>query len=95
MSNQPQLAASIILVGGSSPFPGLEDRLYEELWYIKGIGDTFRIIQTTRKFKKYATWIGGAKLSKLISTKESWITQDQFHSNSDIFNDTKSKTFLP
>ncbi len=75
-----ELLANIILSGGSTLFPGFEQRLKKELLALAnqyGMTDVdIRI--TSPPNRMYSVWIGGSKLASHPSFAKSWITREEY-----------------
>uniref|UniRef100_A0A6B2LVC3 Uncharacterized protein n=1 Tax=Arcella intermedia TaxID=1963864 RepID=A0A6B2LVC3_9EUKA len=56
---------NVILSGGSSLFPGMEDRLYKELFYLAPPSTTVKVKTPTDR--KYSAWKGGSIMAEFTS----------------------------
>ncbi|XP_041484095.1 actin-5-like [Lytechinus variegatus] len=70
------LYCNIILVGGSTMFPGLQERLQKELSTMLPSKARCRVIAPPER--KYSVWIGGSILGSLTTFKEVWITKAEY-----------------
>merc|ERR1719195_1705037 len=70
------LYSNIVLSGGSSCFPGLEDRLKKELEILAPQSMNVNIVAPEER--KYSVWIGGSILASLTSFQEMWIFKDEY-----------------
>ncbi len=60
---RPDLYNYCVLVGGSTMFPGMAERMMKELTALAPAGTKIRIIASP--LRKYSTWIGGSILASL------------------------------
>ncbi|XP_073511491.1 actin, cytoplasmic-like [Phyllobates terribilis] len=67
---------SILLSGASTLFPGLEDRLYNEIRTLAP--ETVEVEVIAPSDRKFSVWIGGSVLTSLESFKEMWITSKDY-----------------
>jgi actin beta/gamma 1 len=70
------LYANIVLSGGSTMYPGLQDRLTKEMTALAP--PTMKIKVVAPPERKYSVWIGGSILSSLATFQSMWITKDEF-----------------
>ncbi|KAG9477568.1 hypothetical protein GDO78_002779 [Eleutherodactylus coqui] len=70
------LYSNILLSGGSTLFPGLEDRLYNEVRTLAP--ETVKVKIIAPKDRKFAVWIGGSILTCLESFREKWVTSKDY-----------------
>lgn len=79
---RPKLLNNLFLSGGSSMFPNLKSRIYQELEVLlakrKRI-QTIRIIAP--KERMFSVWIGGSILAIIPEFANSWVTRDSYYSN--------------
>eukprot|EP01083_Nonionella_stella_P260427 888001_1 len=68
------LYQNIILAGGSTMFPGIEERLYRGM----PEGIQVKIVGPPAPERQNSTWIGGRVLSSLSTFEESWITKEEY-----------------
>ena len=70
------LYANIVLSGGSTMYPGIQERLEKE---IKALAPpTMKIKVVAPPERKYSVWIGGSILSSLATFQSMWITKEEF-----------------
>jgi actin len=67
------LLANIVLSGGSTMFPKIENRLTKELELLSPRGSKIKV--TAPPERKFSVWIGGSILSSLASFQDMWITK--------------------
>jgi actin len=78
---RPTLLNNIFLSGGSSMFPNLKNRLYQEIELLlarrkmKSLG--IRIIAPRER--TYSVWVGGSILSMIPEFSENWITREMYY----------------
>jgi len=70
------LYANTVLSGGSTMFPGIDDRLLREMKQLAPSNIKVKIVAPAER--KYSVWIGGSILSSLQSFQEMWITKDHY-----------------
>jgi len=70
------LFSNIVLSGGSTMFPGMNERLTTEL--VMMVPDTVKVRIISPPERKYSVWIGGSILSSLHTFQENWITRDEY-----------------
>ncbi|XP_075599062.1 actin-1 [Balearica regulorum gibbericeps] len=70
------LYGNILLSGGSTLFPGLEDRILREMKLQVPAGMCVRIIVPPER--KYCVWIGASILTALTSFKQMWVTVSDY-----------------
>lgn len=77
---RPDLLNNIFLSGGSSMFPNLKSRIYQELELElarrKKKNQVIRIIAPTER--TYSVWIGGSILAMIPEFSENWITRTKY-----------------
>lgn len=66
------LYGNIVLSGGSSLFPGLDERIFKGLEHQVPKGVPIKIIAPTDRW--FSTWIGASVITSLTSFKPMWIT---------------------
>merc|ERR1719376_1709565 len=71
-----ELYQNTVLSGGSTMFPGIENRLSQELTTLAPSSVKVRVVAPAER--KYSVWIGGSILSSLSSFMEMWVTRDEF-----------------
>ncbi|BHF77483.1 Actin-6 [Sparganum proliferum] len=70
------LLGNILLSGGSTLFPGLVERLQNEVNHLFGAKVPAKVVAPPER--KYSVWIGGSILSSLSSFNRMWITQKEY-----------------
>lgn len=73
--------SNIVLAGGSTMFPGIVDRMQEEMFELCGIvygSNYLRILSPPEAERKYSAWIGGSILASLSSFDTMWICTDEY-----------------
>eukprot|EP00484_Ammonia_sp_Unknown_P028181 CAMPEP_0197025422 /NCGR_PEP_ID=MMETSP1384-20130603/5771_1 /TAXON_ID=29189 /ORGANISM="Ammonia sp." /LENGTH=397 /DNA_ID=CAMNT_0042453951 /DNA_START=61 /DNA_END=1254 /DNA_ORIENTATION=+ len=70
------LYGNIVLSGGSSMFPGIQERLSKELQTLAP--QSMKINITAPPERKYSVWIGGSILASLTSFQEMWIFKEEY-----------------
>ena len=70
------LYMNCVLSGGSTMFPGLSERLQNELKKLAPSNIKVKTIAPAER--KYSVWIGGAILASLSSFQEMWIMRDEY-----------------
>ncbi|XP_012516427.1 PREDICTED: actin-related protein T1 [Propithecus coquereli] len=73
---QKNLFAEIVLSGGTTLFPGLEERLMKELEQLAPKGTTIKI--TASPDRRFSAWIGASMMTSLSSFKQMWVTSEDF-----------------
>ncbi|CAH6779959.1 actin-related protein T1 [Phodopus roborovskii] len=73
---QETLFADIVLSGGTTLFPGLQDRLLRELEVLAFKGTPIKI--TASPDRCYSSWIGGSVMTSLTTFKQMWVTAEEF-----------------
>jgi len=70
------LYANIVLSGGSTMYPGIQERMEKE---IKGLAPpTMKIKVVAPPERKYSVWIGGSILSSLSTFENMWIKKEEY-----------------
>lgn len=67
---------NIVLSGGSTMFPGMNERLTLEIQKLTPDGVDVRIISPPER--KYSVWIGGSILASLNTFQDNWITKYEY-----------------
>ncbi|XP_064418443.1 uncharacterized protein LOC102352647 isoform X4 [Latimeria chalumnae] len=67
---------NIILSGGSTLFPGIENRLSKELRKLVPAGSPVKV--SAPPDRQISVWIGGSILSSLSAFQEMWISKSEF-----------------
>jgi len=70
------LYANVVLSGGSSCFPGLQERMTKELTALAPASMKVNIVAPPER--KYSVWIGGSILASLTSFQEMWIFREEY-----------------
>jgi actin-related protein len=70
------LYGNIVLSGGSTMYPGIQDRLTKEMTALAP--PTMKIKVVAPPERKYSVWIGGSILSSLATFQSMWITKEEF-----------------
>jgi actin len=81
--------ASTVLAGGSSLFPGLPERLTEELAPLAPSHAKPAVLAPPER--KHAAWLGGSILGSLAVMPSMWITKDEYDENGPLI--VHRKTF--
>uniref|UniRef100_UPI00398E86BA actin, cytoplasmic 1-like isoform X1 n=1 Tax=Pristiophorus japonicus TaxID=55135 RepID=UPI00398E86BA len=68
--------SNVLLSGGSTLFPGLDERLLKELQLLAPAGVPVKVIAPPER--KYSVWIGASILTCLTSFQEMWITASEY-----------------
>ncbi len=66
----------IVLSGGTTMFPGIEERLQKELENLAPKNAKIKI--TAPGERKYSVWIGGSILASLSTFQSQWISKDEY-----------------
>jgi len=70
------LYANIVLSGGSTMYPGIQERMEKE---IKALAPpTMKIKVVAPPERKYSVWIGGSILSSLSTFENMWISKEEY-----------------
>ncbi|MCE7734538.1 MAG: hypothetical protein GPJ54_06655 [Candidatus Heimdallarchaeota archaeon] len=69
---RPHLYSNIVLSGGSTMFPGLEERLSKELISLILEGVEVKVVAPPER--RYSVWIGGSILASLKTFGKLWVT---------------------
>ena len=70
------LFSNIVLSGGSTMFPGIEDRMKKELTGLAPPSMQVRVCAPPER--KYSVWIGGSILGSLSSFRKMWISRQEY-----------------
>merc|ERR1719189_3246314 len=70
------LYTNTVLSGGSTMFPGIQDRLLHEMKQLAPSAMKVKVVAPAER--KYSVWIGGSILSSLASFQEMWVTKDHY-----------------
>ena len=75
---RPQMYENVILAGGSTMFPGLEQRLKRELECYRRSPEGIIVNVTAPTERAFSTWIGGSMLASLSTFQEMWIAKEEY-----------------
>ena len=67
---------NIVMSGGTTMYPGINERLTKELVGLAPNGIKVRIV--TPPERKYSVWIGGSILSSLNTFQDIWVTREEY-----------------
>ncbi|KAJ1141856.1 hypothetical protein NDU88_008184 [Pleurodeles waltl] len=70
------LYGNIILSGGSTLFPGFDERILKEIQQQASCGTTVRI--TAPSDRNVSTWVGASIVTSLTSFKQMWVTSSHY-----------------
>ena len=70
------LFANVVLSGGSTMFPGMQDRMTKELAALAPSSKRVKVHAPPER--KYSVWIGGSILSSLSTFQQMWISKQEF-----------------
>ncbi|XP_036265340.1 beta-actin-like protein 2 [Pipistrellus kuhlii] len=70
------LFANAVLSGGSTLFPGLAERLRQEVAGLAPGGVRVKVIAPPER--KYSVWVGGAILASLSTFRQMWISRQEY-----------------
>jgi len=70
------LYENTVLSGGTTMYPGIQERLTKELSNLAPPTMTIKVIAPPER--KYSVWIGGSILSSLSTFQQMWITKDEY-----------------
>jgi len=70
------LYANLVMSGGTSMYPGMQDRLHKELSNLAPNGSKIRVCAPPER--KYSVWIGGSILASLSTFHDMWITKEEY-----------------
>ena len=73
------LYGNIILSGGTTLYPGLPDRLEQEIDKKCPQSGSVKIIASSDRY--YCVWTGGSTLSSLSTFASQWITKEEYEEN--------------
>jgi len=71
-----ELYANTVLSGGSTMFPGIQQRLMNEMTTLAPASVKVKVIAPAER--KYSVWIGGSILSSLTTFQEMWVSRDEY-----------------
>eukprot|EP00877_Chromochloris_zofingiensis_P001092 jgi/Chrzof1/10984/Cz05g19170.t1 len=78
MDIRTELYSNIILSGGTTMFPGIADRLKEEITAVAPGSIKKNIKVVARPERKYSVWTGGSILASLSSFQHMWIAKSEY-----------------
>jgi actin len=70
------LYTNTVLSGGSTMFPGIDERLQKEMTALAPASIKVKIVAPPER--KYSVWIGGSILSSLSTFQDMWIPKDEY-----------------
>jgi len=70
------LYANIVLSGGSTMYPGIQERMEKEIRTLAPPSMKIKVVAPPER--KYSVWIGGSILSSLSTFENMWITKDEY-----------------
>jgi len=70
------LYANIVLSGGSTMYPGMQERVEKEVTALAPPSMKIKVVAPPER--KYSVWIGGSILSSLSTFENMWITKDEY-----------------
>lgn len=73
---QNELYGAVVLAGGNTLFPKMDERLQREIAQIAPTGRQSRVIAFANR--KYATWIGGSIVGSLSTFPAMWISKTEY-----------------
>jgi len=74
-----EMYSNIILSGGSSMFPGLRERLYNELVELAPVNKKIRIIDDIIPDRNFQVWNAGKMLLNNIQTYQYFLSRDEYN----------------
>ena len=76
MDLRRDLFANVVLSGGTTMFPGLPERVENELRVLAPGSAKVKVIAPPER--KYSVWIGGSILSSLSTFQSMWISKAEY-----------------
>merc|ERR1740120_433230 len=70
------LYANVVLTGGSTMFPGIGQRMTEELAALAPSSMKINVVAPPER--KYSTWIGGSFLACLETFQQMWMSKEEY-----------------
>ncbi|KAL7128271.1 hypothetical protein ABFS83_14G305200 [Erythranthe nasuta] len=70
------LYGSVVLIGGSTMFPGFADRLSKEITALAPRGERIKVVAPPER--RYSVWIGGSILASLTTFQQMWISKGEY-----------------
>jgi len=74
-----EMFSDVVLSGGTTMFPGLTERLQDELACMAPPETLLKVVAAPER--KYSVWIGGSILTSLSSFDQMWISKDEYEEN--------------
>ncbi|KAM4818598.1 actin-related protein T1 [Thomomys bottae] len=74
---QKNLFAEIVMAGGNTLFPGLDERLMKELESLDSVGMPVKI--TAPRDRCFSSWIGTSLMACMSTFKKMWVTASDFN----------------
>merc|ERR1711972_638085 len=71
-----ELFGSVVLSGGSTMFPGIEERMQSELTAI--VPPAVKVKVVAEKDRRYAVWIGDATFASLSTFNKMCVSREEF-----------------
>ena len=71
-----ELYANIVLSGGTTMFPQIEERMTKEINALKPSAMKVRVVAPPER--KFCVWIGGAILASLTTFSQMWVTREDY-----------------
>ena len=72
------LYRNVVLTGGSTLFPGAEERMLKEMTRLVNGNDLVKVTHPSVD-RKFSAWIGGSILSSLSTFKDMWISREEYN----------------
>eukprot|EP01116_Phalansterium_solitarium_P016058 TRINITY_DN3638_c0_g1_i1.p2 TRINITY_DN3638_c0_g1~~TRINITY_DN3638_c0_g1_i1.p2 ORF type:complete len:150 (-),score=64.92 TRINITY_DN3638_c0_g1_i1:390-839(-) len=73
---RPQLWGNVVLSGGSTMFPGIDDRMTKELTMLAEPAMKIKVVAPPDR--KFSAWIGGSMLASLSTFRQMCISKDEY-----------------
>ncbi|XP_075243496.1 actin-3-like isoform X2 [Convolutriloba macropyga] len=73
---RPDLFMNVVLSGGTTMFPELQDRLHLELFFLNYERARVKVIAPDES--KYSVWVGGSILGSISSFEQMWISKEEY-----------------
>jgi len=70
------LYGNIILAGGNTMYPGINDRMQKEITALAPTSMKVKVVAPPER--KYATWLGGSILASLSTFQQMWISKQEY-----------------
>mmetsp|Transcript_26352 Transcript_26352/g.26746 ORF Transcript_26352/g.26746 Transcript_26352/m.26746 type:complete len:295 (-) Transcript_26352:75-959(-) len=70
------LYANIVLSGGTTMFPGISDRLHQDISAFAPASIKVKVVAPPER--KYSVWIGGSILASLSTFQTMWISREEY-----------------